>query len=259
MGSTIRVTAVETDGDTQSHLWPDRFVFSVTVPYALPILAQLRAYLSHRSPSIPLTTFIPDRIRDSDQSAANQSHFRSLSRMLWDGQLVAIVRIALSSPSSSPGDAERHGILLFPTSNSSSVLFGALFLTPADVFPDFVYTQRATHTAAPSFASTYPNSPKEAIGPSLLGHFMGNLRTLTAQFLLLMPIHSTVMQVLRPKIDRRIWHLKTTLITLDIIRNPPLIPTTILLSAVLQQTILDMGGFGFHRPMTESVYTPLRF
>ncbi|KAJ3757575.1 hypothetical protein EV361DRAFT_760335, partial [Lentinula raphanica] len=134
----IRVTGVETDGDTQSHLWPSRFVFSVTSPHALPILAQLQIYLRRRSPPIPLTTFVPDRIRDSDQNAVNQSQFRSLSRLLWDGQLVAIVSIALSRSSTSAGGPNRHGILLFPSPNSSAVLYGAVFLTPSDTFPDFV-------------------------------------------------------------------------------------------------------------------------
>ncbi|KAJ4469852.1 hypothetical protein J3R30DRAFT_3255980, partial [Lentinula aciculospora] len=134
----IRVTGVETDGDTQSHLWPSRFVFSVTSPHALPILAQLQNYLTNRSPPIPLTTFMPDRIRDPDQNAVNQSQFRSLSRLLWDGQLVAIVAIALTRSPTSPGGPGRHGILLFPSSNSSAVLFGAVFLTPTDTFPDFL-------------------------------------------------------------------------------------------------------------------------
>ncbi|KAJ3886218.1 hypothetical protein GG344DRAFT_57858 [Lentinula edodes] len=153
----IRVTGVETDGETQSHLWPSRFVFSVTSPHALPIFAQLQNYLRHHSPSIPLTTFMPDRIRDSDQNAVNQSQFRSLSRLLWDGQLVAIVAIALSRSPTSPGGSGRHGILLFPSPNSSAVLFGAVFLTPTDTFPDFVYPQGAIQSA-PSFAPMYGSS-----------------------------------------------------------------------------------------------------
>ncbi|KAJ3739082.1 hypothetical protein DFH05DRAFT_1530753 [Lentinula detonsa] len=157
----IRVTGVETDGDTshrQSHLWPSRFVFSVTSPHALPILPQLQTYMRHRSPPIPLTTFVPDRIRDPDQNAVNQSQFRSLSRLLWDGQLVAIVVIALTRSSTTPGGPGRHGILLFPSPNSSAVLYGAVFLTSTDTFPDFVLVQGAIQATPPSFAHTYGGS-----------------------------------------------------------------------------------------------------
>ncbi|KAJ3732720.1 hypothetical protein DFJ43DRAFT_1154124 [Lentinula guzmanii] len=135
----IRVTGVETDGDTV-------------------IFGLLQTYMRHRSPPIPLTTFVPDRIRDPDQNAVNQSQFRSLSRLLWDGQLVAIVVIALTRSSTTPGGPGRHGILLFPSSNSSAVLYGAVFLTSTDTFPDFVLVQGAIQAAPPSFAHTYGGS-----------------------------------------------------------------------------------------------------
>lgn len=175
----IRVTGVETDGDmyvnslicaflpdlsppfnSKSHIWPPRIVFSITVPHALPILSQLRDYIKNRFPPIPLTTFLPERLRDPDRNVVNQTHFHSLSRLLWDSQSVrfscrhhyaeislyktyqvAVVPISPSdfttSVSFSQGTA-RQGMLIYPAANSTSLLIGAIFLTPEDTFPDFV-------------------------------------------------------------------------------------------------------------------------
>ncbi|KAF9076915.1 hypothetical protein BDP27DRAFT_1414050 [Rhodocollybia butyracea] len=134
----IRVTAVETDGDIKSHIWPLRLLFSITVPRSLPILAQLHHYLKSRSPPIPVATFLPERIRDPNLNVVNQTHFRSLSRLLWDSQLVAIVPIDLHDPHGFSDGSHRHGILLYPAANSTSLLIGAVFMTPEDTFPDFV-------------------------------------------------------------------------------------------------------------------------
>ncbi|KAJ3891510.1 hypothetical protein GG344DRAFT_23735, partial [Lentinula edodes] len=137
----IRVTGVETDGDIKSHIWPPRIVFSITAPHALPILSQLRDYIKNRFPPIPLTTFLPERLRDPDRNVVNQTHFHSLSRLLWDSQSVAVVPISPSdfttSASFSQGTA-RQGMLIYPAANSTSLLIGAIFLTPEDTFPDFV-------------------------------------------------------------------------------------------------------------------------
>lgn len=59
--------------------------------------------------------------------------------------------------STSSGTGGRHGILLFPASNTSAILVGAVFLTPADTFPDFVFPQVGGQTP-PSFTSTYGSS-----------------------------------------------------------------------------------------------------
>ncbi|KAJ3798157.1 hypothetical protein GGU11DRAFT_821009, partial [Lentinula aff. detonsa] len=137
----IRVTGVETNGDIRHHLWPLRIVFSITVPHALPILPQLQNYIKNRLPPIPLTTFLPERLRDPNHNVINQTHFHSLSRLLWDGQLVAVVPISLpgsmTSVSFSQGTA-RHGMLIYPAANSTSLLIGAIFLSPEDTFPAFV-------------------------------------------------------------------------------------------------------------------------
>ncbi|KAH7876967.1 uncharacterized protein C8R40DRAFT_1168891 [Lentinula edodes] len=142
----IRVTGVETDGDIKSHIWPPRIVFSITVPHALPILSQLRDYMKNRFPPIPLTTFLPERLRDPDRNVVNQTHFHSLSRLLWDSQSVAVVPISPSdfttSVTFSQGTA-RQGMLIYPAANSTSLLIGAIFLTPEDTFPDFVLSARA--------------------------------------------------------------------------------------------------------------------
>ncbi|KAF5371419.1 hypothetical protein D9757_009990 [Collybiopsis confluens] len=173
----IRVTAAETDGDTQSHLWPRQFIFSVIMPHALPILPQLQTYLRDRSARIPLTTFMPDRIRDPGQNGVNQTQFRSLSQLLWNGKLVVIVPISISG-----GTAGQHGILLFPTevktpttvhpsgSNSRTVLFGAMFLTPQDPFPRFVSVQGA-HTTSGFLPAYSGSSLHRAVSPSTA--FMG--------------------------------------------------------------------------------------
>ncbi|KIK67845.1 hypothetical protein GYMLUDRAFT_36628 [Collybiopsis luxurians FD-317 M1] len=121
-------------------MWPSRILFSITVPHALPILSQLQGYMTTRSPPIPVTTFLPERIRDPDRNVINQTHFRSLSRMLWDSQLVAIVPISLPDSAASPpfSHGSRHGMLVYPVGNSTSLLVGAIFLSPQDTFPDFV-------------------------------------------------------------------------------------------------------------------------
>ncbi|KAJ3785073.1 hypothetical protein GGU10DRAFT_293017 [Lentinula aff. detonsa] len=157
----IRVTGVETDGDIRYHLWPLRIVFSITVPHALPILPQLQNYIKNRRPPIPLTTFLPERLRDPNHNVINQTHFHSLSRLLWDGQLVAVVPISLpgsmTSVSFSQGTA-RHGMLIYPAANSTSLLIGAVFLSPEDTFPAFVSSSYAT-----TFGNTSSGIPSQRL------------------------------------------------------------------------------------------------
>ncbi|KAJ3993491.1 hypothetical protein F5050DRAFT_1781488 [Lentinula boryana] len=157
----IRVTGVETDGDIRCHLWPLHIVFSITVPHALPILPQLQNYIKNRLPPIPLTTFLPERLRDSNHNVINQTHFHSLSRMLWDGQLVAVVPISLpgsmTSVSFSQGTA-RHGMLIYPAANSTSLLIGAVFLTPEHTFPAFISSSYAT-----TFGNTSSGIPSQRL------------------------------------------------------------------------------------------------
>ncbi|KAF9010274.1 hypothetical protein BDQ17DRAFT_1388208 [Cyathus striatus] len=108
----IRVTAVETDGEKMQH-WPAQFFASITIGPIYPSLC----------------TFMPDRIRDSNENAVNATQFRSLSRILFEGQMVAV---AAWGTNIFPGG----GIIIYPAQNSSALLVGALFFdTP---FPDFV-------------------------------------------------------------------------------------------------------------------------
>ncbi|KAE9410061.1 hypothetical protein BT96DRAFT_464668 [Gymnopus androsaceus JB14] len=170
----IRVTGVETSGDIKSHIWPSRIIFSITAPHALPVLFQLKEYIKTRSPPIPVATFLPERLRDPDQNVVNQTHFRSLSRLLWDSQLVAIASLdppdSLASPpfSYSP---QRHGMLIFPAENSTALLIGAIFLE--DAFPDFVLPTQASMSMSPYGFDTYTSSGQGSsvpISPTVIDH-----------------------------------------------------------------------------------------
>lgn len=121
---TIRVTAVETDGDNRADLWPSQFFTRIV---HRPILKDLQSWVKRHSP--PLCTFMPDRHRDPNINQVNQTTFRSLSRILFENQTVAVA-------SWGSDDIPGAGIIIFPAQNSSSLLVGALFL--ADPFPAFV-------------------------------------------------------------------------------------------------------------------------
>ncbi|KAG6810214.1 hypothetical protein H0H92_012860 [Tricholoma furcatifolium] len=129
---TIRVTAVETDGDNRTDLWPSQFFTQIT---HRPVLRDLQAWVKRRNP--PLCTFMPDRHRDPNINAVNQTTFRSLSRILFENQTIAIA-------SWGSDDIPGAGIIIFPAENSSSLLVGALFLT--DTFPEFVTGTPSPHT-----------------------------------------------------------------------------------------------------------------
>ncbi|KAJ4479339.1 hypothetical protein J3R30DRAFT_2749502 [Lentinula aciculospora] len=154
----IRVTGVETDGDIKSYSWPPRLIFSITVPHALPVLPQLQEYVKNRVPPVALATFLPERLREPDRNVVNQTHFHSLSRLLWDSQLVAVVPISTSdstSPASFSQTTARHGMLIYPAANSTSLLIGAIFLTPEDTFPDFIFS---------GYAGIFMNTPSSSQG-----------------------------------------------------------------------------------------------
>ncbi|KAH0578303.1 hypothetical protein H2248_003930 [Termitomyces sp. 'cryptogamus'] len=124
ISQTIRATAVETDGDNRTDLWPSQF-FTQIIQH--PILKDVQAWVKHHTP--PLCTFIPDRHRDPNINVANQTAFRSLSRILFESQTVAVA-------SWGSDDILGAGIIIFPAQNSSSLLVGVLFLTEA--FPEFI-------------------------------------------------------------------------------------------------------------------------
>ncbi|KAG6906301.1 hypothetical protein DXG01_014670 [Tephrocybe rancida] len=121
---TIRVTAVETDGDNRADLWPSQFFTQIS---QRPVLKDLQTWVKRHAP--PLCTFMPDRHRDPNINTVNQTTFRSLSRILFENQTVAVA-------SWGSDDIPGAGIIIFPAENSSSLLVGALFLT--DSFPPFI-------------------------------------------------------------------------------------------------------------------------
>lgn len=141
---TIRVTAVETDGENRTELWPSQFFAHIT--HGRPILRDMQAWVKRHTP--PLCTFMPDRHRDPNINTVNQTLFRSLSRILFESQTVGI--------SSWGSDAiPGAGVIIFPASNSSSLLVGALFLTSP--FPDFVLGSPIPLSpgAMPGYAAPY--------------------------------------------------------------------------------------------------------
>nr|GAT45773.1 predicted protein [Mycena chlorophos] len=82
----IRVTAVETDGDSDAGRWPTHFFAHIV--HGRPIQRQVRDWVQQHAPAI--ATFMPDRLPDPDSNVVNVATFRSLSRMLFEQQLIAI-------------------------------------------------------------------------------------------------------------------------------------------------------------------------
>ncbi|KIY68487.1 hypothetical protein CYLTODRAFT_443291 [Cylindrobasidium torrendii FP15055 ss-10] len=134
----IRVTAVETDGDNRTDTWPSSLIFSITPPYALPVLPQAQAFVRQAHPRpTAIATFLPDRQRDANANAANQSNFRNVAQILLENNSIAVVSLD-NEPLVVSGGLPTSGILVFPaSSSSSSLLVGAVF-TNGDSFPDFV-------------------------------------------------------------------------------------------------------------------------
>ncbi|KAK7044897.1 hypothetical protein R3P38DRAFT_182058 [Favolaschia claudopus] len=120
----IRVTAVETDGDSDVRRWPSQFF--AYLARGPPLLQEVRAWIQQHAP--PISTFMPDRLPDPDANVVNLTNFRSLSRMLFENQIVAI---SPWGPDSFPGG----GIIIFPAEHSSALLVAALFFSQ---FPDVI-------------------------------------------------------------------------------------------------------------------------
>ncbi|KAG6853355.1 hypothetical protein C0991_005029 [Blastosporella zonata] len=176
----IRVTAVETDGDNRADLWPSEFFTRIT---QRPVLKDLQAWVKRHAP--PLCTFMPERHRDPNINAVNQTTFRSLSRILFENQTVAVA-------SWGTADIPGAGIIIFPAQNSSSLLVGALFLsdpfplfiagTPSPPLPltpplnspygshfqqpisSYVVSSRHQHSTSPQQPLEYPTSPVDDLG-----------------------------------------------------------------------------------------------
>ncbi|KAJ7048402.1 hypothetical protein C8F01DRAFT_967715, partial [Mycena amicta] len=114
----IRVTAVEMDGDSDAGRWPSHFFAQIA--HGRPIQRQVREWIQQHAP--PISTFMPDRLPDPDSNVVNVATFRSLSRLLFEQQLVAI---APWGTDSFPGG----GIIIIPAEHSSALLVAALFFS----------------------------------------------------------------------------------------------------------------------------------
>lgn len=69
---------------SRNDLWPLQFVVQLT--HDRPILRDVQAWVTRHTP--PLCTFMPERLRDPNLNVANNSQFRSLSRLLFERQIV---------------------------------------------------------------------------------------------------------------------------------------------------------------------------
>ncbi|KAF7331638.1 hypothetical protein MKEN_00043400 [Mycena kentingensis (nom. inval.)] len=147
----IRVTAVETDGDCDVRRWPSQFFAHIA--HGQPILREVRAWIQRNAP--PISTFMPDRLPDPDANVVNMANFRSLSRLLFEQQLIAIAPWGTAQ-----GDDSTHfpggGIIIVPAEHSSALLVAALFFTQ---FPDIINTSTGTGTTTASAPLTLPLTP----------------------------------------------------------------------------------------------------
>ena len=50
------------------------------------MLREVQAWTKRHAP--PICTFLPDRLRDANDNVVNQTNFRSLSRVLFENQMV---------------------------------------------------------------------------------------------------------------------------------------------------------------------------
>ncbi|KIM37198.1 hypothetical protein M413DRAFT_13544 [Hebeloma cylindrosporum] len=140
----IYVTAVETDGEkyveysvaeylliqthpSRAQQWPQ--IFYARVLHEQPVLREFQTWMKNCVPPVPLGTFMSNRLREPNMNTVNQTNFRSLSRILFENQTIAVASWA---PNTFPG----AGMIIYPAQNSGAVLVGALFLDTA--FPNFV-------------------------------------------------------------------------------------------------------------------------
>ena len=103
----IFVTAVETDGEkyvdacpkeyklipshpSRASHWPETFY--VRVVHGRPVLRDIQAWVKECVPPLPICTFMPNRLRDQNANAVNQTNFRSLSRILFENQAVCLLK-----------------------------------------------------------------------------------------------------------------------------------------------------------------------
>ncbi|KAJ7099947.1 hypothetical protein B0H15DRAFT_998607 [Mycena belliarum] len=140
----IRVTAVETDGDSDVRRWPPQFF--AYLAHGQPILREVRAWIQQHAP--PISTFMPDRLPDPDTNVVNQTTFRSLSRLLFEHQIVAVAHWGPDSAFSG------GGLIIIPAEHSSALLVAALFFHQ---FPDVISTRLHIPQQPLPHAPTHPH------------------------------------------------------------------------------------------------------
>ncbi|KAJ7599129.1 hypothetical protein C8J56DRAFT_1158139 [Mycena floridula] len=186
----IKVTGVEIEGNcsarshSQMSLWPSTLFFSIpqtrsdnavsagassmahaqaqasrarTQSHSTRIIqldtmhAWLAQYQQQSQQSLPMVTFIPDRLRDPNAQQVNLAHFRNLSRVLWESRTVAMVPWNTPTGTGTINfGSSSGGILIYPAQNSSTLLVGAVFIDQP--FPDL-----ATASPSPSLTSPTPH------------------------------------------------------------------------------------------------------
>lgn len=130
----VYVTAAETDGESRMDLWPRRFY--VYLGAGRTPHNEVKGWVKRYAP--PICALMPDKLPDPAANALNQANFANLSRMLLDNQILALSPWGLDNL---PG----AGMMIYPTSSSSSLLVGAVFLSGP--FPEFaVYQQQPART-----------------------------------------------------------------------------------------------------------------
>ncbi|KAH9994718.1 hypothetical protein BJV77DRAFT_943445 [Russula vinacea] len=138
----VYVTAAETDGEwylfrvdphlncaSRMDLWPRRFYVYLGSRRIPP--NDIKAWVKRYPP--PICALMADKLPDPNANALNQTNFANLSRMLLEGQMLGLAPWGLDNL---PG----AGMMIYPTSSSSSLLVGAIFLTGP--FPDFATYQQ---------------------------------------------------------------------------------------------------------------------
>ncbi|THH03416.1 hypothetical protein EW145_g6278 [Phellinidium pouzarii] len=120
------VASAETEGDNQTDLWPKHFNVYLTQQSCR--LSDIQAWV--RRHDVPLCMFMPDRHATGPDALGNETHFRSLARIMIENQMVCI------GPWSNPEALAGSGVLIFPNLSSTGLLIGAVFLNNA--FPEFL-------------------------------------------------------------------------------------------------------------------------
>ncbi|KAF8483496.1 hypothetical protein DFH94DRAFT_313699 [Russula ochroleuca] len=144
MPQDVYVTAAETDGECRMDLWPRRFYVYLGSRRIPP--NDIKAWVKRYPP--PICALMADKLPDPTANALNQTNFANLSRMVLEGQMLGLAPWGLDNL---PG----AGMMIYPTSSSSSLLVGAIFLTGP--FPDF-----ATYQQQPA----RPNPQNPVLGSS---------------------------------------------------------------------------------------------